>query len=199
MEALKLEQNPYTYADYAKWETNERYELVDGVPYMMAAPTTEHQDITGDVFHQLKNILSGKPCKPYISPVDVCLSGKRENDKTVVQPDILVVCDRSKIEKNFINGAPEFVIEVLSPSNRSEVFVLKLKRYLMFGVKELWTIDPSDKSVSIFLLKNNKFEMTNIQNPINVPVSILDNCEINVQAAFAAANITYADMDEEKN
>jgi len=120
----------YTYADYAKWNTTERYELIDGIPYMMASPSSAHQSIVFEIGHQLKNLLKDKKCVPFISPLDVCLNGKNEMDNTVFQPDVFVVCDRSKIEQNYINGAPDFVVEVLSPSSISRDTTQKMIKYI---------------------------------------------------------------------
>ena len=109
---LKPKTDRYTVADYLSWDDGERWELIGGVAYNMSpAPTIRHHDIGINFYSLLRNRLQGKPCKPFIAPVDVVLS-----DEDVVQPDVLVVCDPAKITPKNIQGAPDFVLEVLSPS-----------------------------------------------------------------------------------
>jgi Uma2 family endonuclease len=184
MEAFKLDiKGKYTYADYAKWETDERYELIDGVPYMMAGPSSAHQDIAGEVFYQLKNRLKDKQCRPYIAPYDVCLFGKDGDDETVVQPDVLVVCDKSKIKKNYLNGAPDFVIEVLSPSSLSKDQILKLNKYMQAGVREYWTIDPESRITHVYIFNGNHDFYIHYEND-TIPVRTLDGCSVNMREVF---------------
>ena len=103
----------YTYADYESWDDENRYELIDGVVYMMSAPSIEHQGILVELSRQLANFLVGKPCRVFVAPCDVCISGLGDEDDSVVQPDIFVVCDESKLDKKYCNGAPDMVIEIL--------------------------------------------------------------------------------------
>jgi len=185
MEALKLEEN-YTYADYEKWELKqgERYELIDGIPYMMAAPSTWHQAISGEIFVQLYNFLKGKPCRVFHAPFDVRLFGKGKMDRTVVQPDILVVCDSKKIDKKGCNGAPDFIIEIVSPSNGKMDMQTKLLKYKQAGVREYWIVDPENKAVQTFVLENGKYVVSDAADKGVIPVSILDGCEIDMAEAF---------------
>jgi Uma2 family endonuclease len=110
----------YTYADYLTWPDDVRYELIDGVAYLMSpAPTLDHQDVVGEVYRQLANALEGQPCRVYVSPVDVRVPRADEDDAdidTVVQPDVLVICDRAKTDRRGVRGGPDFVVEVLSPT-----------------------------------------------------------------------------------
>lgn len=102
----------FTYSDYLTWFDEERWELLDGEPHAMTpAPTTGHQRVVGRLYRELANALEGGDCIPFVSSVDVVLS-----ESTVVQPDVVVVCDRAKIRPNGIFGAPDLVVEVLSPS-----------------------------------------------------------------------------------
>jgi len=187
MEALKQDTNTrFTYADYAKWETDKRWELINGVPYMMASPVYNHQKILGVVFNQLYNQLKGKKCTPIISPFDVCLLGKGNDDETVVQPDVMVVCDRSKIEKNYCNGAPDFIIEVISPSTASVDRLFKMNKYMKAGVKEYWIIDVEEKMLQVYILNGAEQEFkAKVYDELNtVPISVLDGCYIDFKEAF---------------
>ena len=189
MGALPLQkQQFYTYADYAKWDLKEgeRYELIDGVPYAMAAPLLKHQAIIGEVFVQLRDFLNGKSCRPFISPIDVCLFGKGDFEETIVQPDVIVVCDKNKIKnKKYCNGAPDLAVEVLSPSSRKRDEQLKYKNYEFAGVREYWIIDPESVTVKACVLVNGKYKVTEYDGEAIVPVTILDGCKINMKEVFA--------------
>lgn len=143
------DERTYTYADYLAWDTKERYELINGDAYLMAAPSVEHQTISRELLGQFWNFLKGKPCQVFAAPLDVRLFPKEDNsDDTVVQPDILVVCDKTKLADNrSCRGAPDLVIEILSPSNTSPAMYLKFAQYLMAGVREYWVIDTKNRSI----------------------------------------------------
>jgi Uma2 family endonuclease len=148
--SLRRQDVHYTYEDYCSWETNERYELIEGLPYMMSpAPSVAHQAIVRELFGVFYNYLKGKPCQVFVSPIDVRLNADRGDD-TVVQPDLLVVCDMGKIEKNSIKGAPDLVIEVISPSSEKIDSNYKLGKYLKAGVRECWIVEPDESSLRIY-------------------------------------------------
>jgi len=146
----------YTYGDYLTWSDDVRYELIDGQAYLMApAPTLEHQDIAGEIYRQLSNQLAGKACRPFIAPVDVRLPRKDEEDEeidTVVQPDVLVVCDISKLDRRGVRGAPDFVVEVLSPSSAYHDHQRKREVYERAGVREYWLVDPLERTILVYRL-----------------------------------------------
>jgi len=145
---LKPKTQCYTVADYLSWDDDERWELIDGVAYNMSpAPTIKHQDIALNFASLLRNRLKGKPCKPFIAPVDVVLS---EHD--VVQPDALVVCDPKKITPKNILGAPDFVLEVLSPSTSRKDMREKKALYERAGVAEYLVLDPLELYALLFRL-----------------------------------------------
>jgi Uma2 family endonuclease len=151
----------YTYGDYLKWPEDVRYELIDGEAYLMSpAPTVSHQDIAGEVYAQLLNALRGKPCRVLIAPVDVRLPKVGEADEadeqidTVVQPDVLIVCDQSKVSERGLRGAPDWVLEVLSPATAGRDQVQKLELYERHGVREYWLIHPRDKVLTIYKRAN---------------------------------------------
>ena len=144
----------HTYADYLTWPDDVRYELIDGVADLMApAPTLNHQDVVGEVFRQLANALQEDPCRVYVSPVDVRLPKADEVDElvdSVVQPDVLVVCDHAKLDQRGVRGGPDLVVEVLSPSTASHDHVRKRLVYERAGVREYWLVHPVDRIVTIY-------------------------------------------------
>ena len=158
--ALRKEKH-YTYADYLTWPDDARYELIDGEAFLMApAPLIEHQEVAGDVYHQLRNQLDGKPCRPYIAPVDVRLPRNDEADAaidTVVQPDVLVVCDPSKIDRRGVRGAPDWLLEVLSPSTAAHDQIAKRRTYERAGVREYWLVHPGDRTLTVYVLDNGQY------------------------------------------
>ncbi|MCP4138243.1 MAG: Uma2 family endonuclease [bacterium] len=144
----------FTYGDYVTWPDDERWELIDGVAYNMGpAPTRWHQEIFGALFGELYLYLKGKKCKVYAAPFDVRFpEGKEKDDRvlTVVQPDISVICDKKKLDDKGCRGAPDLVIEILSPSTASKDVKEKFFLYQKHGVKEYWIIHPDEKIIEVF-------------------------------------------------
>lgn len=149
----------YSYADYLTWPDDERWEIIDGTPYMQAAPSPEHQLIAGELYRQIANYLQGKHCKAYLAPFCVRLPsmGEKQNEeiKNVVEPDITIICDKSKIDEKGCNGAPDMIIEVMSPSSIKRDRLIKFNKYEKAGIKEYWIVEPEGKIVSVFLLESN--------------------------------------------
>jgi len=138
----------FTWADYRTWPDSERWELIDGQAYNMSpAPSTRHQSIALRMASRLEQRLAGKDCTPFIAPTDVRLS-----DFDVVQPDVLVVCDPSKITPTHIEGAPELVVEVLSPSTSVRDLREKKALYQRAGVREYLVLDPLEHYGLLFRL-----------------------------------------------
>ena len=150
-------KDTYTYGDYAKWPDEERWELIDGVPYNMSpAPSRIHQKTLGELHKQIAVYLTGKTCEVYIAPFDVRLPKGDESDEridTVVQPDLVVVCDRKKLDERGCKGAPDLVVEVLSPQTAGKDMKIKLALYERVGVKEYWIVDPSNKTVQVYQME----------------------------------------------
>jgi Uma2 family endonuclease len=156
----------HTYGDYLTWPDEVRYELIDGVAYAMSpAPGRFHQELAGEIYRQIANALLGKICRPFIAPVDVRLpKGHESNDEveTVVQPDVFVVCDPSKLDARGVSGAPDWIVEVLSPSTAAHDQTIKLKRYERAGVREYWLVHPMDRTVIVYTLVGDSFERPQI-------------------------------------
>jgi Uma2 family endonuclease len=157
----------HTYGDYLLWPEDVRYELIDGVAYLMApAPTLDHQEVAGEIFRQLANALRDKPCRAFIAPVDVRLPKADEADDgidTVVQPDVLVVCDGSRLDRRGVRGAPDFVVEVLSPGTAGHDQVRKRRVYERSGVREYWLVHPVDRVVIVYRLADGEYGKPDVQ------------------------------------
>lgn len=158
---IKKEEKIYTYGEYKTWPYDERWELIEGIPYDMSpAPRRFHQEISVELLTLIKQFLKGKNCKVYAAPFDVLLPALgEENDDdvtTVVQPDISVICNRNKLTEAGCTGAPDWIIEILSPHTAKKDFSRKLPLYEKHGVKEFWIIDPGNKYIHIYLLNEDK-------------------------------------------
>lgn len=153
--ALPAKKARYTFADCLTWEESERIEIIGGEAFMMAPPSRAHQEISGALFAQLYNFLEGKKCQVYAAPFAVRLferDGETPEDvDTMVEPDISVVCDGDKLDNHGCKGAPDLVIEILSPSTRRHDRLVKLDLYQRAGVREYWIVDPENKAVQVFL------------------------------------------------
>ncbi|MFM7327210.1 MAG: Uma2 family endonuclease [Bacteroidota bacterium] len=148
----------YTYADYLLWQFRERVEIILGKVFPMAAPSSRHQHAVAKVTGALSNYLSGSGCGLYPAPYDVILPGENGLENTVVQPDVCVICDQSKIHDRGCFGAPDLVVEILSPSSFKRDLDDKLRLYEHHQVQEYWTIDLSRKLVLVHCLgPNGKF------------------------------------------
>jgi len=182
------EERLYTYADYKEWELKEgeRYELIYGVPYAMVAPNERHQSILMELAGQFYVFLRGKPCKVYPAPFDVRLFYEEdEDDDTVVQPDIVVVCDKEKRGEEGCRGAPDLVVEILSPSNTAIEMERKRRLYMEAGVREYWLVDPVNKGLSVYLFSDGAVSVNAYRNTGVVPVAVLPGLDIILEQVFA--------------
>lgn len=157
----------YTYADYLKWTFEDRLELIKGYIFKMSpAPAEIHQRVSQKVNNSLYNYFKEKPCEVYTAPFDVRLIKKSAADKeiiTVVQPDICVICDLSKIDEKGCIGAPDIVVEILSPGNNKKELKNKYEVYEEAGVKEYWIIQPNEKTFFRYILnEKGQFEPTHL-------------------------------------
>jgi len=190
MSLARRDETLHTYADYLGWPEDVRYELIDGVAYLMApAPDLAHQDVAGEIYYQLRQALAGKPCRAYVAPVDVRLPKAGERDElidTVVQPDVLVVCDEDRLDRRGVRGAPDLVVEVLSPSTAGHDQVRKRRVYERAGVREYWLVHPTDRVVTVYRLGADGYGKPDVQELAGTtPVGILPGVEIAWDALVA--------------
>ncbi len=157
---LPSKERKYTYSDYITWPEDERWEIINGVPYMQAAPTWQHQAISVELTSQFNAYLKGKSCRVFAAPFDLCIPDYNEGDEEIsniiAQPDIVVICDESKLRKTGFFGVPTLIIEITSPSTTRIDKVLKFNKYEKAGVGEYWIVEPDGKFVSVFTLQENK-------------------------------------------
>ncbi|MDR2536475.1 MAG: Uma2 family endonuclease [Treponema sp.] len=183
-----MEERRFTYADYKQWELaeGERYELIDGVPYMMSAPNDVHQAILIALAAKFYNFLEGKPCKVRPAPYDVRLFYQEdEQDDTVVQPDLAVICDEKKRGKEGCRGAPDLVAEILSPSNTAIEMTRKFELYRKAGVREYWIVNPESKGLIIHRFHRNAITTHSYGSADTVPVDLLPGLAISLEPVFA--------------
>lgn len=152
----------YTYADYLTWPDDDHSELIDGIAYVKEppAPLRPHQELAGDLYLQVRLALAGTRCRAYIAPFDVRLPKAAESDDeidTVVQPDVLIVRDLTKLDIRGMRGAPDWIAEVLSPSTANHDQVVKLPAYERAGVLEVWLIHPGDRTLTVYRLENGRY------------------------------------------
>lgn len=148
----------YSYADYLTWRIEERIELIKGWVRRMSAPSIAHKRISLKLSTQMENYLENFPCELFTAPTDVCLmkkNDKNEDVKTVLQPDLLVVCDLGKLDKNRVVGAPDLVVEIVSPVNSNKEMQYKFELYEENGVREYWIVYPESESIAPFVLNED--------------------------------------------
>ena len=186
---LPAPKDRYTFADCLTWGESERIEIINGEAVMMAPPTRIHQEISGELFRQLANFLEGKKCKVYAAPFAVRLFEKDgdtpEDVDTMVEPDISVVCDHDKLDKHGCKGAPDLVVEILSPSTQRHDRLVKLDLYQRAGVREYWIVDPDSSTVQVFMLKNGYLHPHEVYSEKDIAkVNVLDGCFIELAKVF---------------
>ena len=173
-ELFGKKQGEYTVDDYFKLPDDVRYELIDGKLYEMSAPTVRHQDLAGYIYRKIANHIEDNngPCKVYIAPLDVKADVSR--DDNMVQPDVIIICDRSKVTEPNIQGAPDLAVEVLSPSSTRRDKWLKRNLYKRSGVREYWIVDPFAGDTTVYLWENGT-ELIHIYDfEEEIPVQIWD-------------------------
>lgn len=146
----------YTYSDYLRWQFSERVELIKGfIKKMSPAPNRYHQDVSMNLIIELAAVFKNKPCKLYAAPFDVRLPiQSAKKNTTVVQPDLCIVCDESKLDEQGCNGAPDLIIEIVSPNNSKHDVKTKFNLYQEAGVLEYWIVNPTEKMVLVYTLQN---------------------------------------------
>lgn len=150
------EKERFSYADYLTWKDDQRWELISGEPMLMSpAPNRMHQTVLRRLGYQIEHYLLDKTCELFFAPFDVRLEEACISDKNafhVVQPDLLVVCDPSRLVSHGCIGAPDWIIEIISQSTASQDHIVKRAIYERFGVKEYWIIQPPDQLVMVYSL-----------------------------------------------
>ena len=182
---LPQKKEHYTYADYRTWDDSERCELIDGVVYAMSpAPLRRHQRILGNLHLLFAAYLKDQPCEVYLAPFDVRLNASTVDD-TVVQPDLVIVCDSSKLDDYGCCGAPDLVAEVLSPSTVRLDQVVKFNAYQQAGVREYWIVDPDTLTVSVYVLENGRYYALRYSDDDTADAQVLPGCRISLTDVFA--------------
>jgi Uma2 family endonuclease len=178
----------FTYREYKDWNPGEtgRYELIYGAAYAMAGATTRHQSMLMEIAKQMAVFLTGKPCRVLPAPYDVRLFYEEdESDDTVVQPDIIVVCDKTKLGSEGCRGAPDFALEILSPSNTAAEMQRKFKLYRESGVREYWVLDPESRTLHTHLFEDRRILSRFYGPEEKAPVEILPGLEIALEPVFS--------------
>ena len=187
--ALPLKKESYTFADCLTWPENERIELIDGEAVMMSPPSTVHQKISGELFRQLTNFLEGKKCEVFSAPFGVRLFEKDgdspENVDTMVEPDISVICDRDKLDRHGCKGAPDLIVEILSPSTQRRDRLIKLELYQRAGVREYWLVSPEEQTVQVLLFTNGLLLPRELYKKGDIAkVNVLEGCFLELEKVF---------------
>lgn len=183
----------YTYADILSWEEEVHAEIINGDLYMMSSPTRIHQKILSELNRQIANFLLDKPCEIYPAPFEVRLFEKNEDTPgkvdTVVEPDITVICDHNKLDDRGCKGAPDFIIEILSPSTARRDRFIKLNLYQQAKVREYWIVEPHNSTVEVYLPdKNERLVLSEIYTAKDTAkVTVLPGCEIDLSKVFPDA------------
>lgn len=177
MNVLRKEE-VYTIDDIYVLPDGERAELIDGKIYYMAPPNTKHQRLVSDLHYQIKDFIKRNhgECEVFPAPFAVFLN---EDDINYVEPDISVICDKDKITDRGCNGAPDWVIEIVSPGNRSMDYFTKLFKYRTVGVREYWIVDPAKEMVTVYRFEKETMEEYSFGE--NVPVGIYEEFSIAVE------------------
>jgi Uma2 family endonuclease len=184
-----LSYGNYSYADYLKWTMDEMVEIIKGRVYKLSAPKRVHQTISIRISSKIFNLLEGQKCKVYSAPFDVRLpvkSRKNEDIFTVVQPDICVICDPTKLDDAGCIGAPDLIIEILSKGNNKKELQNKYEVYEESGVKEYWVIEPESQTMLVYTLVNGKYQpskLLTLGDEIITP--ILPGFVLNLDEVFA--------------
>jgi len=174
MDALRQEE-VYTIDDIYALPDGERAELIDGKIYYMAPPNTKHQMLVSELHYQIKDYIkhNNGECNVFPAPFAVFLN---ENDKNYVEPDISVICDRDKLTDKGCNGAPDWIIEIVSPSSKSMDYLTKLFKYRTAGVREYWIVDSIKQRVTVYFFEKELVEEYSFGT--DIPVGIYDGFTI---------------------
>jgi Uma2 family endonuclease len=179
----------YSYADYLTWDIEEMVEIIRGKVYKWTAgPSRIHQKVAGKLLTYIHAILEGKPCEVYSAPFDVRLPKKSLKDEdifTVVQPDISVICDKAKLDDAGCIGAPDLIVEILSPSNNKKDLQIKFDLYQEHGVREYWILHPFGQTLIIYMLVDGKYLPSRLYGPGDIVGStVLEGIQLDLEDFF---------------
>ncbi|ADI25394.1 MULTISPECIES: Uma2 family endonuclease [unclassified Geobacillus] len=164
--SLPNQNHPWTYADYVNFPEEKRYEGIDGVLFMTPSPTPRHQRIVTALSAQFFDFLQHSSCEVFVAPIDVCLFATKDTPLHDIKdwyiPDFIVVCDKQKIGDERIYGAPDLIVEVLSPSTAKHDRITKFHNYEQAGVREYWIVDPVHETVEKYALQDQKFHQAGV-------------------------------------
>jgi Uma2 family endonuclease len=175
----------YTYVDFITWPDDIRAEIVNGIVCPMPPPAIRHQNVVLEIATQIKAAFKGKPHKVYIAPVAVRLFPRPDgSDTTVFEPDVVVLKDTSIVGENSIAGVPDMLVEVLSPSTARYDRTVKHEFYRKAGVKEYWIVDPNERRVDVFLLRNGGYVKKTYTRDETVTLALFPDCTIDLRTVF---------------
>lgn len=188
---VEVKQGQYTVEDYLRLPEEERVELIDGVIYDMVAPTDKHQIIGNEIYARFRDYIrknKGK-CIAITAPLDVQLDC---DNKTMVQPDVVIVCDRNKFKEGRVFGAPDLIVEVLSESTKKKDITIKGAKYSAAGVREYWLVDPKKKRVHVYYYEQEELLPVMYTFEQKVPVGIWnDECEVDFAEIYEYMSFLY--------
>lgn len=178
MASALLKEKPCTEDDYYNLPEDVRAELIDGQFYDMSAPSRIHQEISAELLTTIRQYIKSKngSCKAYAAPFAVKL---KEDITTIVEPDISVICDSNKLTDRGCTGAPDWIVEIISPSNSSHDYILKLNLYAEAGVREYWIVDPIEQIIFVYHLEKDQFKAAAYTFQNKIKVNIYDDLYIN--------------------
>ena len=190
---MALAQNRiFTIEDIYNLPEGERAELIDGQIYMMAPPSRRHQEMIGSLYRKIADYIDMKrgACKVYLAPFAVFLNN---NNVNYVEPDISIICDKNKLDDKGCNGAPDWIIEIVSPSSKRMDYYIKLFKYRTAGVREYWIVDPIREMILVYDFENDDYEQYSFSEIVKV--RIYDDFEINFTTISKKRGITHEDKD----
>lgn len=174
----------YTFKDYLSWKFSERVELLKGyIAKMSPAPTSKHQEISSNLHFNLAYFLQKKPCKVIAAPFDVYLPTIIGDGQTVVQPDLCVICDTSKIKRQGCVGSPDLLIEILSLGNSRKEMGIKFQIYEQAGVREYWVVFPYEQVIQQYVLHEGKFQVMPLAEN-SIKSVVLEGFEVDLDMIF---------------
>ncbi|CAM4127042.1 Uma2 family endonuclease [Geobacillus stearothermophilus] len=180
---------PFTYAQYMMLDEDARYEVIDGQVFNMSpVPTPKHQAVQRELLVEFAAYLRGKTCTVFGAPIDVCLADRDDPEqiREWVEPDLVIVCDKSKIREKRIVGVPDLVVEIISKSTVRKDKIVKFHRYERAGVKEYWIVDPMNETIDVYVLEEGRFRHQGMYvRDDTIPVRLFPELAIELKNVFA--------------